>query len=51
MKESLWDYILYNSKRFKIHVSDKFDFYIETIFEDGKWWDEQEIVDFLNYIM
>ena len=34
VRESVWDYILYNSERFKVHLSDEFDEYIQTILDD-----------------
>ena len=29
MRENVWDYILYNSERFKVYLSNEFDRYIE----------------------
>ena len=46
VRESVWDYILHNSERFKVHLPDEFDQYIETMLEDGEWGGEPEIVAF-----
>ena len=46
VRESVWDYILHNSERFKVHLPDEFDKYIETMLEDGEWGGEPEIVAF-----
>ena len=46
VRESVWDYILHNSERFKVHLPDEFDRYIETMLEDGEWGGEPEIVAF-----
>ena len=46
MRESVLDYILHNSERFKVHLPDEFDQYIETMLEDGEWGGEPEIVAF-----
>ena len=48
MRESVWDYILHNSERFKIHLPDEFDRYIETMLEDEEWGDEHEIGAFFE---
>ena len=35
MRESVWYYILHNSERFKIHLYDDIDLFIEIMLEDG----------------
>ena len=44
VRESVWDYILHNSERLKVHLPDEFDQYIKTMLEDGEWEGEPEIV-------
>ena len=46
MRESVWNYILHNSGRFKVPLHDEFNNYIETMLEDGEWGGEPEIVEF-----
>ena len=48
VRESVWDYILHNSERFKVNLPDEFDQYIEIMLEDGEWGGETEIVAFFE---
>ena len=46
VRESLWDYILHNSERFKVYLPNEFDQYVESMLEDEEWRGEPEIVAF-----
>ena len=46
VRESIWDYILYNKKRFADHLPQHIDEYIQKMLEDGEWGGEPEIVAF-----
>ena len=46
MRKRVWEYILHNSKRFKVHLPNEFDQYIEAMLEDGELGYEPEIVAF-----
>ena len=46
IRESIWDYILHNRKRFADHLPQDIDEYIQKMLEDGEWGGEPEIVTF-----
>ena len=46
IRESIWDYILHNRKRFADHLPQGIDEYIHKMLEDGEWGGEPEIVAF-----
>ena len=46
IRESIWDYILHNRKRFADHLPQDIDEYIHKMLEDGEWGGEPEIVAF-----
>ena len=46
IRESIWDYILHNRKRFADHLPQDIDEYIQKMLEDGEWGGEPEIVAF-----
>ena len=46
IRESIWDYILHNRKRFADHLPQDIDEYIQKMLGDGEWEREPEIVVF-----